>query len=217
MKILRIIVTAFLLSVLPVLVSSCCDSASCCGVDKASPYFDVTAVEAKVFVISQTPNSNGNLQTAYTPYVNGTLLDFSNYRIKVNGTLSYYGLLETPAVNWGGALWACDPKEPGFRGSEEVVSKIIIISNAEFNKEHPTGASLNDLFNINAYSAVYYEDDLRSITDIDAFVAKNPTAPQYFELAPTRKPTAKKHIFTITYEQTNGEKYVVQTEEITFK
>jgi hypothetical protein len=218
MKIFRISIFAFLVSVMPVLVSGCCNSASCCGEDtNSSPYFDITAMETKVFLISQTPNGNGNLQTAYTPYAKGTLLDSANYRIKVNGILRFYGLLEKPAVNWGGTLWACSPNEPGFKGSEEVVSKIIITSNAEFNKEHPAGASLNKLFDINAYTSIYNRDNLTNAINVDEFVAKNPTAPQYFELTPTRKPTAKKHIFTITYEQTNGEKYTVQTEEMSFQ
>lgn len=125
----------------------------------------------------------------------------------------YYSVIP---INSYGTLMACDPLPNGHEGSKEKVSTIRITSNQDFNTEYPAGTDLAELFLIKKMG-LYNSWSEDVAVNLRTYSNAQPSPEMAYTLWLAKPPvSSKKHIFTIIYEQTNGDKYTVTTNEITF-
>lgn len=213
MKLPKILLLAFSLSLLPLFFTGCCWFETCgCGNSISERYFKVRGWASANVLIDSTVN-NG--------YVNVSLDSltkmgaFPYYRIGINLKVigEYYSY--TSLYNYG-SLMACDPKPNGYDGSKEKITSIQIISNNDFDTEHPAGANLADVFHIKEMDW-YNSWSTSPALDLQTYVDSNPSPGMYYILWLKKAPTSvHKHTFSIIYEQTDGKKYIVTANEISF-
>lgn len=132
-------------------------------------------------------------------------IPFDSLEINFRAKVVYYTSVNDgfPRTNLLGGLQACEDSKTI---SQEMISNISITSNADFDENHPAGAELNQFFTVPYWGR------------LTTYIALKPHPEEYFDLQLHQEPkTGKTHVFTIIYEQTNGEKYEIKTEEITFK
>jgi hypothetical protein len=145
-----------------------------------------------------------------------------NYFWWLRAEVSCYGMQKVLPTNFGQNLMACDRPPCGYAGSEEKIASVQITSNADYETGLPAGVNLATVFQICAkkttdYSSqnFYKAEDYQSL---ETYLASSPSAFYEAYLRIKKTPTlSKKHIFTITYTQTNGEIYTTQTPEIAFQ
>ena len=199
---------------LPSFLTQCCMD-SCCGErgKGTKPFFNVNGLTS----VSYRADTVRSTQDVY----NQQPIHHRNYFCWLRAEVEYYGTHIPTHIGFGQSLMACSPLPPGDRGSEESISAIQIFSHADYDNALPAGSDLSTIFQISASlrsetsGLSFSSQDYKALS---AFLATSPHAFYDACLRLSKAPTvSKKHTFRIEYTQTNGEKYTIQTPEITFQ
>ncbi len=211
MKTVQILVLAISISVAPVLVAGCCNSASCCGEDlESKPYYKITGWEPQIVRLDSTIY-NGYTSVSELQIFSTDSLFYYKAGIKLSGMASYY-----TKVTGSGSLMACSPIPPGYKGSKETITAFKVVSSADYDTSHPAGSNLADILKIRIKD--YLSSDIDAVQGLDAYLATNPQPVQFYTLLFTKAPeTNKKHTFTITYKQSDGTEFTINTNELIFR
>ena len=134
---------------------------------------------------------------------------YENLKFKIlRDNIIYLTSLKS-TMNFGGALYAFTPCEPGYMGEKYEIVKVSIKSDRNFSTDLPAGAELASIIYLNEGSTVSPD---RNVTEVPfEFVLRRLL---YIKVKPFLN---KKHIFKIEVTKSNGEVYIVNTEEITFE
>jgi hypothetical protein len=102
-----------------------------------------------------------------------------------------------PGFSFMQEAFACNSKRPGYAGTRELVDKIYISSNYDFDETHAKDYDLSDIVDIFAYTA----NDNESWKSLREYNMNSPyEAPKRFYLLLKRKPTlSKTQQFVIKY------------------
>ncbi|MDJ1502327.1 DUF5034 domain-containing protein [Xanthocytophaga agilis] len=213
MKTIRILSLTFLISVAPLFLTGCCWFSTCgCGDNFSQKYFKVNGWKATNVLIDSTV-TNGYPYVRLDSLSKTASYAYNKVGINLEVKAEYYSAI---SINSYGTLMACDPLPNGHEGSKEKISTIQIISNQDFDTEHPAGTDLADLFLIKKMG--FYNSWSEDVAvNLRTYSNGQPSPELAYTLWLAKPPvSSKKHIFTITYEQTNGDKYTVTTRELTF-
>ena len=114
--------------------------------------------------------------------------------------------LKTKTFSFNQDLYACVPKQNGYDGTLDLVDKIFISSNYDFDEKHKKDDNLSDIVAILPYTKITENTNDKWIP-LDVYNQMSPyEAPARFHLIIKRKPTgSKKQQFVI--------KYYMKTEE----
>jgi len=92
-----------------------------------------------------------------------------------------------PKFGFTQEVFACNSKKSGYAGTRELVDKIFISSNYDFDETHGAGYNLDDIVDIFAYTTIKKNEKWVSLSE---FNKNSPyEAPKRFHLIIKRKPT----------------------------
>lgn len=188
-----------------------CNPKDCAMVPK---YLDIEGLNLTVKEIQETYH-DGSFSTQ--PFDTNNSIDFSNLALELVPQLNYYGLNEK-ARNWRNLFinlaYAGKCPSPGYEGSIEYISDILIFSDKPFLTSGNTTDTLSQYFNI---SGLNHKNEGVKPIDLVSFTSTQPSVMKKINLALKVKPTgSSEHKFTIIYKQTNGEHYELTTPTIKF-
>ncbi len=211
MKTIKILFLAFCASIFPILVAGCCRD-SCCGEDLTSyPYYKVTGWDSKIVRLDST-TTNGYTNTSEIEIFPIDSLFYYKAGITLSSHVSYYSTI----LAGFGSLMACDPVPSGYNGAKERITSLTIVSNASFDNSHPAGSNLADILKIRIKN--YIRAELNERQELNAYLSSSPQPAQFYTLLFTKAPElGKKHTFTITYKQSDGQEFINTTNELIFK
>lgn len=187
-----------------------CNPQNC---DTVPKYLDIEGLDVAVNKITKTYN-DGSFSTQ--PFDTNNTIDFKDLVLRLTPEMNYYG--QTNSFKLGNpfisSAYAGKCPTPGYQGSMEQISDIIIFSNNPFLDSGTTQDTLSQYFNISGYDRNNYIEPV----DLLSFMSTQPTVMREIDLTLKVKPTGSSaHEFTIIYKQTNGEIYEVTTPTIKFK
>jgi hypothetical protein len=185
-----------------------CDREKCGGL--VLSHYDIKGLNVQHLI-----SSGGQVSPAQP----GIEYSATEYTLELNLPITYYSL-SANSFSDGNAAFACSPVENGYRGTNERISKLIITSDSTWSSSFPAGADLNDLFVAYATSPSGSANFMKLPLDSLQTGRREavPSLSLIFNSAVNTNPVAAKtHRFTVTYEQTNGEKYTATLPPITFK
>ncbi|TAE71007.1 MAG: hypothetical protein EAZ85_11075 [Bacteroidetes bacterium] len=182
-------------------MNGCCMITSCgCGrVETSTSFFKVKGLKGNV-----------------NPYIVGTQANINNLSINLSVEYDFYSKLHS---NYNGAfLMACSPgQNPTL--SKEKLTNLTIKSNAKFSSNFDANVNLSNTVQIYTIDSVEGSNSSMGsfFSNIPSYLQTNPTSPFQLKLRFNEAPTTDKiHIFTISYEESNGNIYTFTTPEITF-
>lgn len=191
----------------------------CCPSDceDIAKHFDINGFSASVRQITTTYSDGSFL---HAPLDSTATVDFDRFVIELIPTMTFYGdnskfnrsYFNNPFVN---AAFACKCNGPGYEGSLERISDILIFSSYPFTELGATADTLSHYFDIAGLEGSY--GYLRPV-DLETFTATTPLALREIQLKLKVKPSGSlKQKFTVQYKQTNGEVYTLTTPTVEFK
>jgi hypothetical protein len=211
MKAVQILFLAIFISVMPVLVAGCCDSASCCGEDlNPLPYYKITGWQSAIVQVDTV--TNGGYSNITETQVTDSI-PFYKAGIQLSAQVNFYARV----FSAGSSLLACSPVPNGEKGAKETITSFQIVSASDFDATHPAGSDLKDILTvrIKSYVASLPPD---SAPKLDDYIAGKPNPAMFYTLLFTKGPTAsKKHVFTLNYSQSDGQRFTVTTPQLTFQ
>lgn len=207
----KILFLAFLISVVPVLVTGCCDSASCCGEDlNPLPYYKITGWQSAIVRVD-TVTSGGYSNITETEITDS--IAYYKAGIRLSAQVNFYARV----FSGESSLMACSPVPNGEKGSKETIASFQIVSASDFDAAHPAGSDLKDILTVRIKSYVD-SNPPDSAPKLDEYIASKPNPAMFYTLLFTKGPTAsKKHVFTLNYSQSDGQRFTVTTPQLTFQ
>ncbi|HLW39292.1 MAG TPA: hypothetical protein VKX31_02800 [Brumimicrobium sp.] len=183
-----------------------CNPKNCGDIPKS---FDVIGLELTVKKKLET-YSDGSFSTQSLD-TNETV-KYSDLVIEIVPQVNYYGQ-KNNSFHFGNffipTAYAGKCPSPGFQGSSEQISDLLIFSNQPFLSSGNTTDTLSHFFEISGWG---HQSEGIKPKDLLTFIATQPYAMQKIKLTLKTKPTGSDaHQFTILYQQTNGEEYELTT------
>ncbi len=209
-----------LLTLLSGIVSCGSDQAPC---NPPSSQYDITEVQLKAATFNEL-NSDifaptvTNEITVQTP-INANILMLEVIAETSNILAVQQDKKRSFNFSFMSSAYACSAI-PAY--TNEVIANFTITSTADFSDDLPANTSLNSVFDVQYNEKLLYKHNSSSDTftafNINEFVAQNPQGSKLIQLKLNTLPeTDQVHIFTLHYTHTNGEEFIVSSNEITFE
>ena len=182
---LRIVLILLMLVHIPF---SCVDMNTCVDLDPM-PYYrmmDLVFDNVELYYINEASDKPMPLKVSqeYDTFVypcDSLMLSF-----KVPDTALFYHSQNNPLRKGFGLqeAYACNPKRAGYKGTFDVIDKIHVTSNYDFDETHLAGYDLSDIVDIFAYTLDEEEGGFWNLNDYNNTSPR--TAPKRFYLLFTR-------------------------------
>jgi hypothetical protein len=131
--------------------------------------------------------------------------------LSVNFIPEYYTSQKPVQYNFfSSSTYACSPCMPGELGSKEQISRFEILSDRDFDSQHPKNTSLNDLFQFTErYAVSMFVNPFDSVLQTYYLNQDLRLKSMNWSLESTGKPAQEKtHRFRFEIDYTDGRKYV---------
>lgn len=197
---LKILLILLILVPLPLIPFSCKDKNDCLDLD-VEPYYVIEEIDFQDVTLYWINPKDG------VPAYKNVSQDFDNTEYPCDSMMlsfeatdlsyqSYYMIPKT-GFSFTQELFACEPNRAGYKGSLEMVDKIYISSNYDFDETHKKSDNMSDIVDIFAYS----HSGPKTWMSLLEYNNNSPyEAPKRFSLYLTRKPTRSKvQQFVIRY------------------
>ncbi len=213
---LKILLSFLILAPIPF---SCEDKNECFDL-YVEPYYDIQDIAfIEVDAYSYTKGGILNINTQSQDY-NNMVYDGGSlalYFMAPDTSLSYHSqYIIKPKFSFVQEAYACNSLRPGYKGTQELVDKIYLSSNYDFDETHPAHSDLSDIVDIFAYAS----GGTNSWMSLRAYNELSPhEAPKRFYLLIKRNPSPdapRTQQFVLRYYMMSNpgeavESYVVET------
>lgn len=186
----------------------------CCSrdCDNIPKFINIEGFDVNVKTIT---NIYGDGSISSTQFDTNNLIDYDKVLIELQATTSYFG--QTKSFDYSNlfisSAYACKCDNPGYQGSTEHISDIIILSSNPFLSTSSSSDTISQFFNISGFNGNQFFPP----TDLVSFISTQPRAMSRINLTLKAQPTgSNEHSFTIIYKQTNGEVYELATPTVKF-
>ncbi|MEM8966499.1 MAG: hypothetical protein AAGE93_08770, partial [Bacteroidota bacterium] len=148
---------------------------------------------------------------------------FNSHYIRVGFEVSFYAIRQSINIPFITSAYAYSPCESGFRGSEEGLDTLYVITVEDYDTVHSAGDTLNDMITMEGQISYRSFEDDNYVGDISLqrYVSENRQIIEEYvtQIRLNQEPLHKQksHSFKIAYHLGNGEQYVAQTNEVLFQ
>lgn len=172
-----------------------------CNEDDCGPFNNAFKTVDLEFSIHEAIYSEDEETKLVLNGIENDSVDYDLYAISVRPVSEFYMTQNTNS--WSFSLiqsaYACTPPIPS---TEEQIDSIVIVSETDFDLDHPAGTDLSGLFDIVVTDYVFEINQERN--SLEEFLATSPTVPSEWALILKEQPEETKNFaFSIKYYQ-NG-------------
>ena len=209
--IVRLVLLGILFSLGPVLLSNCCGDRSD---EPVRPFYRVKDWTTDLIRIDSV-TYNGHLKIEEATIDGRLSLPYYRMGIRLLAEVDFYSYC-IPSYGSLMALSCYSPTPSGYEGSQDTITGFEVISNQDFDSQHPAGSVLNDVLTI--FLRNYYET-LNGISgqSLVTYLNDAPSPGRLYTFVFAKAPdTSKEHVFTIRYKQSYNLEVIKKTPPIRF-
>ena len=185
-----------------------CDWATgdCGNLDPVPAYFDIEGMRLLNYKVKDEYDCCGRDLLDSAAVVSADL-----FRLAINFDVIYFGQIKRPDSDGLGIMnsaLACSPEEPGFKGSQEQIESMTVLTLNDWDSLHVAGATINDLL---------YVYHLGNRSNLDEFLETNMSYIKEEQISLQLEGASDTHAAfraKVVLRLRNGEEYTAESELI---